>query len=89
MIDVLQTMLQAADALKYAGAKREGVEQVLVARLAVAELITQLQEAVDHIVTLRETIEELASLGCTVAICGTTYDEAKARAILAKVQSRK
>lgn len=43
-IDVLAVMLQSADALKYAGARRAGIDSVLEARAAVAELIAADEE---------------------------------------------
>lgn len=53
------------------------------------QLANQLEEAIEHIVTLRETMEEMIELGgMTVAICGTTYDEAKAREVLAAWNTR-
>ena len=38
----------------------------------------QLRLAVDHIATLNGALEDLARLGATVAVCGTTYDDAAA-----------
>lgn len=39
--EILSVIAQAAGALKYAGAKHEGVQQVLEARAAVAALIAE------------------------------------------------
>jgi hypothetical protein len=47
-----------------------------------AELMNQLQLAVQHIALLNDTLEKLASLGATIAICGAKYDDAKARSVL-------
>lgn len=41
-----------------------------------------LRLAIDHIAALSGALEDLASLGATVAICGTKYDDAAARAVL-------
>lgn len=41
-----------------------------------------LRLAIDHIAALNGALEDLASLGATIAICGTTYDDAAARAVL-------
>lgn len=41
-----------------------------------------LRLAVDHIAALNGALEDLASLGATIAICGTKYDDAAARAVL-------
>ena len=43
----------------------------------------QLRLAIDHISALNGAIEDLVSLGATVAICGTKYDDEAARAVLA------
>ena len=37
---------------------------------------------IDHIATLNGALEDLASLGATIAICGTKYDDAAARKVL-------
>lgn len=41
-----------------------------------------LRLAVEHIAALTGALEDLASLGATVAICGTKYDDAAARKVL-------
>lgn len=41
-----------------------------------------LRLAIDHIAALNGALEDLASLGATVAICGTKYDDAAARECL-------
>lgn len=41
-----------------------------------------LRLAIDHIAALNGALEDLASLGATIAICGTKYDDAAARAVL-------
>ena len=41
-----------------------------------------LRLAIDHIAALNGALEDLASLGATVAICGTKYDDAAARKVL-------
>jgi len=41
-----------------------------------------LRLAIDHIATLNGALEDLASLGATIAICGTKYDDAAARKVL-------
>ena len=41
-----------------------------------------LRLAIDHIAALNGALEDLASLGATVAICGTKYDDAAARLAL-------
>ncbi len=41
-----------------------------------------LKLAIDHIAALNGALEDLASLGATIAICGTKYDDAAARAVL-------
>ena len=41
-----------------------------------------LRLAVDHIAALNGALEDLASLGATIAICGTKYDDAAAREVL-------
>lgn len=54
-VDVLAVIALAADALKYAGAKHDGVQQVLEARAAVAALIAERD-------ALREEVERLLSI---------------------------
>lgn len=52
---------------------------------AAPELLDQLKGAVKHIQTLEETLDDVRRLkGMTIAICGATYDPAKARAAIAK-----
>lgn len=41
-----------------------------------------LRLAIDHIAALNGALEDLARLGATIAICGTKYDDAAARAVL-------
>lgn len=41
-----------------------------------------LRLAIDHIAALNSALEDLASLGATIAICGTKYDDAAARQAL-------
>ncbi|MFA5898094.1 MAG: hypothetical protein WC829_03155 [Hyphomicrobium sp.] len=41
-----------------------------------------LRLAIDHITALNGALEDLASLGATVALCGTKYDDAAARECL-------
>jgi hypothetical protein len=41
-----------------------------------------LRLAIDHIAALNGALEDLASLGATVAICGTKYDDDAARKVL-------
>lgn len=41
-----------------------------------------LRLAIDHIAALNGALEDLASLGATIAICGTKYDDAAAREVL-------
>ena len=41
-----------------------------------------LRLAIDHIAALNGALEDLASLGATIAICGTKYDDAAARKVL-------
>jgi hypothetical protein len=41
-----------------------------------------LKLAIDHIAALNGALEDLATLGATIAICGTKYDDAAARAVL-------
>ncbi len=41
-----------------------------------------LKLAIDHIAALNGALEDLARLGATIAICGTKYDDAAARAVL-------
>lgn len=41
-----------------------------------------LRLAIDHIAALNGALEDLASLGATIAICGTKYDDAAARQVL-------
>jgi hypothetical protein len=41
-----------------------------------------LRLAIDHIAALNGALEDLASLGATIAICGTKYDDAAARMVL-------
>ena len=69
-----------------------GAQRVVCAYLADAALQEQsselsrmrqhLQLAVDHICALNSALDDLASLGATIAICGTTYDDAAARKVL-------
>jgi hypothetical protein len=39
--------------------------------------------AIQHIAALNGALEDLASLGATIAICGTQYDDVAARKMLA------
>ena len=48
----------------------------------VMNLREHLQLAVDHIAALTGALDDLASLGATVAICGTKYDDTAARKVL-------
>lgn len=41
-----------------------------------------LRLAIDHIAALNGALEDLASLGATICICGTKYDDAAAREVL-------
>ena len=41
-----------------------------------------LRLAVNHIAALNGALDDLASLGATIAICGTKYDDAAARKVL-------
>lgn len=41
-----------------------------------------LRLAIDHIAALNKALDDLASLGATVSLCGTKYDDAAAREFL-------
>ncbi len=57
-------------------------------RDAAPELYEALRKAVARIALLNDTLAQLASLGATVAICGAEYDDAEARAALAKAEGK-
>lgn len=47
-----------------------------------------LRLAVEHIAALNGALEDLASLGATIAICGTKYDDAAAREVVARAAEK-
>ena len=58
---------------------RAAIDQKHAERLSLKQ---HLRLAVNHIAALNGALDDLASLGATIAICGTKYDDAAARKAL-------
>ena len=58
---------------------RAAIDQEHAERLSLKQ---HLRLAVNHIAALNGALDDLASLGATIAICGTKYDDAAARKAL-------
>lgn len=56
-VDVLAVLEQAANALNYAGANRKGIDSILMARAAVAEVIAKAQALADAVAAETEYLE--------------------------------
>jgi glycerol dehydrogenase-like iron-containing ADH family enzyme len=62
--------------------ERRRIDARLIA--AAPELATELKRATDHIHDLRIVLEQAREMGLTLHMCGVTYDQEKALAVLAK-----
>jgi len=58
---------------------RAAIDQEHAERLSLKQ---HLRLAVNHIAVLNGALDDLASLGATIALCGTNYDDAAARKAL-------